>query len=161
MKIVLTFVTVILFATLVSCDVQSGITKKSVEEYQPTPLPVVSPTPELAPIDPADVVEVDIAQQGDLISLNEPKMKKTVTCDKYNQVMLNDSDGVITIKGACRQIMINGNRNDVTAEAVMGIVFNGEENKVKYSRYANGKRPVVTNNKSGNTTEKIAAPAKK
>lgn len=161
MKILLTILAVILLSTLTSCDVQSGITKKSVEEYQPTPLPSVAPTPVETPIDPADVVEVDIAQQGDLISLNEPKMKKTVTCDKYNQVMLNDSDGVITIKGACRQIMINGNRNDVTAEAVMSVVFNGEENKVKYSRYANGKRPVITNNKPGNITEKIVAEVKK
>ncbi len=161
MKILLTILTVILLAMLTSCDVRSGTAKRALEKLEPAPIPSILPTPVETPIDPADVVEVDIMQQGDLISLNEPKQKKTVVCNKYNQVMLNDSDGVITIKGACRQIMINGNRNDVTAEAVMGIVFNGEENKVKYSRYANGKRPVVTNNKPGNITEKISAPAKK
>jgi hypothetical protein len=161
MKSIIFFLAVISFLTLASCDVRSERAKRALEKFEPAPVPVVSPTPELEPIDPADVLEVDIAQQGELISLNDPKAKKTVVCSKYNQVMLNDSDGVITIKGACRQIMINGDRNDVTAEAVMSIVFNGEENKVKYSKYANGTRPVVTNNKKGNTAEKIAAAAKK
>jgi hypothetical protein len=157
MNIVLTILTVILFATLISCDVQSGITKKSVEEFQPTPLPVVSPTHEEPPINPADVMQVDITQQGDIISVNKDGEKKTIACNKYNQVMVNSSETVVTITGGCRQLMINGNNNDVTAEAIISVVFNGERNKVKYSKYGNGKRPAVTNNKAGNTTEKIAA----
>lgn len=161
MKILLPILTVILFATLTSCDVRSGTAKRALEKLEPAPVPSISPTPEEPPIDPADVVQVDTSLQGEIISVNKSGEKKTVACDKYNQVMINNSETVITITGACRQLMINGDRNDVTAEAVMSVVFNGEENKVKYSRYANGKRPAVTNNKSGNTTEKISAPAKK
>lgn len=147
-------------ATFASCDVQSGITKKSVEKYMPTPTPSIVPTPVETPIDPADIVHVDASLQGDMISINKSSEKKPVVCDKYNQVMVNNSDTVVTIKGACRQVMINGDRNDVTAEAVMGIVFNGSENKLRYSHYANGKRPLVTDNRPGNITEKISAPSK-
>jgi Protein of unknown function (DUF3060). len=161
MKILLTIVIAAFIATFASCDVQSGISKKSVEEYQPTPLPSVVPTPEEPPIDPVDVVQVDTSLQGDIISVNKPGEKKTIACDKYNQVMVNRSDTVVTVTGGCRQLMLNGNNNDVTIEAVMAVVFNGEGNKVKYTKYGNGKRPSITQNKSGNTIEKIAAPAKK
>lgn len=145
----------------VSCDVQSGITKKSVEEFQPTPTPVVAPVLEHPPVNPAEVVQVDATLQGDIISVNKDGEKKTIACDKYNQVMINSSETVVTITGGCRQLMINGNDNDVTAEAVMTVFFNGERNKFKYAKYGNGKRPVVTNNKLGNSIEKIDAPAKK
>jgi hypothetical protein len=161
MKTILTILTVTLVATLMSCDVRSGTAKRALEKLEPAPIPSISPTPEEPPINPADVIQVDITQQGDLISVNKDGEKKPVTCDKYNQVMINSSDTVITIKGGCRQLMINGNNNDVTAEAVMSVVFNGEDNKVKYSKYANGKRPSITQNKTGNTTEKIETPAKK
>jgi hypothetical protein len=140
-----------------ACSVQSGITQKSVEKYAPTPVPSVSPTPVEAPIDPADVVEVDTTLQGTVLSVNRPKDKTSLNCNKYDRVMVNAVDTVITIKGACSQIMINGDRNDVTAEAVMSIIYNGTENKVRYSKYGNGKRPMITENKPGNTTEKVSA----
>jgi hypothetical protein len=161
MKITLITFAIISIAMLVSCDVQSGITKKSVEKFEPTPTPSISPTPVEAPIDPADVVQVDTSDQGPSLTVNTPKDKTNLVCDKYNRVMVNGGDKVITVKGACRQIMINGDRNDVTAEAVMEIIFNGTENKVRYSRYGNGKRPVVTDNKGGNVSEKAPAPTKK
>ncbi len=138
-----------------ACSVQSGITQKSVEKYAPTPTPSISPTPVEEPIDPADIVEVDASVQGTVLSVNRPKDKTTLNCDKYDRVMVNSADTVINIKGACSQIMINGDRNDVTAEAVMSIIYNGTENKVRYSKYGNGKRPMITENKPGNTTEKI------
>ncbi len=146
---------------LAGCDVQSSITKRSVEKYGPTPTPSVSPTPVEEPIDPADVVTVDTSLQGENISVNKPGEKKTLNCDKYNQVMLNNVDAVITINGACRAIMVNGNNNDVTAETTMSVTFNGTGNTVRYAKYANGKRPFITDNKTGNRVEKIKAePAK-
>ncbi len=161
MKFKLIIAGVLIVAGISACDVQSGITKKAVEKYEPTPKPSVSPTLEHPPINPSDVVQVDTSQQGEMISFNKPKETRAVTCDKYNQVMVNNSDNVITIKGACSQIMVNGDRNDITTEATMSVVFNGVENKVKYSKYGNGKRPNITDNKAGNTTEKTAvAPTK-
>lgn len=146
---------------LTSCDVQSGITKKAVEKYQPTPTPSISPTPTEIPIDPADVVVVDTSLQGEAILINGPNAKKTVTCTKFNRVMVNDSDNVVTIKGACRQITINGKRNEVTADAAMEFVINGTENNIRYSRFVNGKRPAVTQNGPVNVVEKISPNAAK
>ena len=161
MKFLLTIFAVISIATFASCDAQSGIAKKSVEDYQPTPTPTFSPAPTEPPIDPADAVTVDTSVQGDTLTVDGPNEKKSVTCSKFNRVMVNSNDNVVTIKGACKQLMINGNRNDVTAEAIVDIVVNGSENNVKYSRYANAKRPVVKENSTGNTIEKVAAPAAK
>ena len=85
-----------------------------------------------------------------------------VVCDKYNRVRVNGSPKVVTVKGVCSQITLNGDDHDVTVEAVTEIVFNGSENKVHYSKYANGKRPRVTNNSKGeNLTEKVIAPTVK
>lgn len=161
MKILLTMLFAGSVAVFASCDVQSGIAKKSVEDFQPTPTPSISPTPTEEPIDSADVVTVDTADQGATLSVNGPEEKQTVNCTKYNRVMINGAANVVTVKGACWQIMINGDRNQVAAEAVSEIVVNGGDNTVNYTRYANGKRPIVTENRPGNVVEKIAAPAGK
>jgi hypothetical protein len=44
----------------------------------------------------------------------------------------------------------------VTIDAAMGLVFNGTGNAVKYTRFANGKRPTITQNQGGNDVEKVA-----
>jgi hypothetical protein len=161
MKILFTILAVISIAMIASCDAQSGIAKKSVEDYQPTPTPSISPAPTEAPVDPVDVITVDTNLEGEKLTVDGPNEKKTVECTKFNRLTVNSNDNVVTIKGACKQLMINGNRNDVTAEAIVDIVVNGSENNVKYSKYANGKRPIVKENRSGNIIEKIAAPTAK
>ena len=162
MKILLIALAVTVGYVFSACDVQSGMSKQSVEKFVGTPTPTLAPTPFEPPIDPADVVTVDTSMQGPTLSVNTARDKKDLVCDKYNRVMLNGGDKVVTIKGVCSQIMLNGNNNDVTAEAVMEIVFNGGENKVRYSRYGNGQRPAITdNNKGANLVEKVNAPPKK
>ena len=162
MKISILIVALVSLFTLASCDVQSGITKKSVEKFEPTPTPSVSQTPAEAPIDPADVVTVSTTEPGPVLLASSYKDKKgAMVCDKYNRVMVNRDGNVVTVRGACSQIMINGNGNDVTADGVAEIIFNGTENKVRYSRIVNGKRPTVTDNAGGNISEKIARSDKK
>lgn len=148
-------------ALAASCDVQSGITKNAVEKYGPTPTPSVMPTPAEEPIDPLDVVNVDTGIQGPTISIAESNQKRSVKCDKFNRVMVNGRDNEITVAGVCRQIMINGDRNEVKADAAAEVIFNGSDNKVRYARYTNGKRPVITDNKAGNVAEKSERPARK
>ena len=151
---------IILVSVVTSCDVQSGITKKSVEKYAQTPASTRAPTPEETPIDPADIVQVDTSVQGALISVDESKKKKTVVCKKYDRVMVNNNDNAITINGACRQIMVNGDQNEIVADAVAEIVFNGVGNEVRYSRFVNGNRPLVIDNKGGNQVEKTTSAGK-
>jgi len=157
MKYAAFFITVNLAVIMSGCDVQSGISKKSVEEFTTTPTPAATRTPE-PPIDPADAVTVDTAVEGPKININPTPDVKEVNCSKYNRVHVNADGRELNIKGVCRQIMLNGDRNKITGVAFTEIVVNGTENEVRYTKFANGKRPIIANNAGGNTIEKIAAP---
>lgn len=141
------------------CEVQSGITKKSVENYSPTPAPEKTVGVVEEPIDPADIIQADVSTQGPQIFISESTDKNNIDCSKYNRVMINRSGQEIKIKGVCSQLMINGDNNQVVAVAFSEIVLNGSANIVEYSKYANGKKPVVTDNTKENTVVK-SAPAK-
>ena len=159
MKLLLIVISVSLAAIFAACDVRSDIAKKNMEKYVSTPTPLISPTPAGRPIDPADIVEVDVSQEGRTIFVDGDKQNKSAACTKFDRIMVNGNRSLITIKGACRQIMINGDANTITAAAALEYVFNGSDNTVKYSRFVNGKQPTVTENKAGNVVEKISAEA--
>jgi hypothetical protein len=146
-------------AFVASCDFRSGIARENMEKYESTPTPQISPTPTPVPIDPVDIVKVDEFQEGDVLSVNVPDIKTIRNCTKFNRVTVNGDANIVTITGVCRQIMINGDRNEITLDAALEFVFNGSENKVKYSRYPNGKHPVVIENRTGNIIEKVSAGA--
>ena len=149
------YITLVIFSFVAACDVQSGITKKSVEKYAPSPTPEWKVVVE-EPIDPADIITVETSVQGPMISINKAEeAKKIVKCDKYNRVMVNGDAKEVKIIGVCSQLMINGSRSKVTAVASSEIIVNGRENSVQYSKYANGKKPLVKDNGDGNTVLKV------
>jgi hypothetical protein len=147
---------ILLAAMIASCDLRSGIAKEGMEKYISTPTPPFSPTPTPVPIDPADIVAVDVNQDGEKISIDGYDQKVAKDCTKFNRLIVSGDGNQVTVKGACRQIMINGDRNEVTADAVGESVFNGTGNVVRYSRYANGKQPTVIDNQPGNIIEKVS-----
>lgn len=157
MKLGAALTTLILGILMTGCDVQSGISKKSVEGYTASPTPATTRTPE-PPIDPADVAAVDTSVEGPKININPTPPVKEVNCAKYNRVHINTDGRELNIKGVCRQIMINGDKNKIAALAFTEIVVNGTENEVRYTKFADGKRPIIANNAGGNTIEKISAP---
>jgi hypothetical protein len=159
MKTLVTTTCLLLIAMLVSCDLRSDTAKREMERFTSSPTPAFSPTPETTPVDPKDIVEIDTSLEGDTIHSNGDEQKKTETCAKFNRVLVNGNKSVLTIKGVCRQIMINGDGNDVTADAAMEFVLNGSENTIRYSRYPNGKQPIVIEHRPGNVIEKVAANA--
>lgn len=163
MKNLLIISCLLLVAAVASCDLRSGIAKQEMEKFSGTPTPSISPTPTPEPISPADIVTVDTSLEGPSVNVDGYEQKKTVACAKYNRVMVNGDDNTVTVKGACSQIMINGDNNQVIVDAAMSYVLNGRGNTVKYLKFANGKHPVVTQNKPGNVVEKasIATPPKK
>lgn len=150
----------VLLIVAAACDLRSETAKKGMEKYVSTPTPPISPTPTPEPVDPADIVEVDVNIDGDAISINAFKENKAAACTKFNRLMINGDDNVVTVKGHCRRIMINGDRNKVTTDATAEFVFNGSGNVVKYLRIINGKRPTVTENRSGNSVEKVSRPTR-
>jgi hypothetical protein len=121
----------------------------------PTPPIVAPPTP--TPVDPADAVSVDTGIESGRISIDGYEKQTSATCSKLDRVRVNGDRNKITIKGVCRQIMVNGDSNEVNADAAIEFVFNGMENRLQYSRYPNGKAPIVTENRPGNIIEKSTA----
>jgi hypothetical protein len=152
-----TIVLALAMITLASCDLRSGIARDEEEKLKGTPTPSVSPTPTAVPIDPADIVQVDTSQNGENIVFNQRQLNKPVACTKFDEVSINIDSAAVTIKGACRQITINGDNNKIAAEATMRFVINGVGNNVGYVRFPNGQRPSVTDNGGGNIVEKISA----
>lgn len=162
MKYINIILLVLAVCVLASCDMRSGTAKKEMEKFEGTPTPTVSLTPASTPIDPAYIVSVDTSIDGDILTVNGDEQTKTITCTKYDQVMINGDRSVVTVNGACRKIVINGDGGTVTADSSSEFILNGSGNKVTYSRFANGKQPVVTQNVSGNEIERIPFdPAKK
>lgn len=147
-------------ALLIACE-PSGRAKQEMDKFSGTPTPLPTALPTETPIDPADIVQVDTSLDGDNLSVNAGEQKKTLDCNKFNNVMINADASVITIKGACRKLTINGDGNQVTADAIAEMAFNGTSNTVNYSRFPNGKPPLVTQNTSGNTVEHVAKAAAK
>ncbi|MEP6847378.1 MAG: DUF3060 domain-containing protein [Acidobacteriota bacterium] len=144
---------------LASCDLRSGTAKEEAEKFNGTPTPTVSPTPTLVPIDPADIIQVDTTQTGDDVAVNRDQLNKTVACDKYNALNISGDSHNVTIKGVCREITINGDKNKITTDAAMRFVINGEGNTIGYLKYPNGQRPSVTDRGDGNVIEKVSANA--
>jgi len=128
------------------------------EKYISTPTPPFSPTPTPIPIDPADVVQVDTSKDGDRISINGYDLKVTKNCTEYNRLTVSGDRNTITVKGVCRQIMINGDNNEITADAAMEFVFNGAKTTSRIP-LSNGKQPSIVDNQEGNVVEKVAVAA--
>jgi DUF3060 family protein len=145
--------------TVASCDMRSGIAREEEEKFKGTPTPTASPTPTAEPIDPADIVRVDTSQTGDELVVNGPQKVKKVACVKYNAVNINGDSYEVTIKGVCQEITINGDNNKISVDAAARFVVNGIGNEVKYSKFANGQRPSVSDHGDDNIIEKVAANA--
>ena len=155
MKSLVITISLAAIAFAAACDMRSGTAKEEMEKFSGSPTPAISATPTPTPIDPADIVQVDTTQEGGILTINATKQQKTLNCDKFNQVMVNSDGRTLTISGACRQIQVNGDDNQITVDAVAEFVLNGSGNTLKYARFVNGKRPVITENQSGNEIEKI------
>jgi hypothetical protein len=143
-----------------ACDVQSGMTKKSLEKYAESPTPERTATP-VEQIDPADILTVDTSMTGPTINVNKPEEGKKVKCAKYNRVVVNGDGKEVNIEGACQQLMVNGDKNQIKAVALTEIIVNGFGNEIQYAKYPNGKKPLITDNGAGNTIVQSAPRAAK
>ena len=139
------------------CDVQSGITQKSLEKYQPTPTPEKIATPPEEPIDPADMINVDITLDGPTLSVNQETDKKNLNCDKYNRVTINADQQKVKITGACSKIVVNGRGNEIVAVGATEIIAYGQNNTINYTKYVSGKKPLITDTSGTNSITKVAS----
>lgn len=158
MKITVVIPLILIF-TLASCDLRSGTAKKEMEKFETKPTPAFSPLPTPTPVDPADVLKVQAVEEPGKISINGSSQTQPAACKKFDRVIVNGDDNTLTIKGACSQIMLNGDRNKVMVDTSIEFVMNGSENEVSYAYFPNGKPPVVIENRAGNRVEKVSPKA--
>ena len=156
MRVAVTLSAILLVSALAGCDMRSQTAKDEMDKFSGTPTPTIAAATPEPPIDPADIVQANVDQQGDPISVSGFNQKKTVTCNKFNPVNVNGGSSQVTVKGPCRQMVVNGDGNTITIDAALSIVLNGDRNTVQYARYVNGKRPAVQDNAGSNTVEKIS-----
>jgi len=159
MKVLVICVAIFAGSALTGCG-PSGIAKEEMDKFSGTPTPSITPTPEETPIPAALIAQVDTSLDGPVLTVNDER-QKILSCTKYNSVSINSDASKVTIKGICQKVVINGDRNQVTADAAMEFAFNGTGNTVTYSRFANGKQPIITENQPGNTAEFAAGPDQK
>ena len=138
-----------------SCDLRSESAKKGMERFTNSPTPAIPLMPTPSPVDPADVVEVDTSQEGESIPITGYDKRTTVKCTKFDRILVNGDRSEVVVKGVCRQIMVNGDSNKLSIDAAAEIVFNGTDNEIKYTRYPNGRQPIVVENRTGNIVEKV------
>ena len=108
MKTLVPFACLLLLVFIATCDMRSETAKREMEKFNGTPTPTLAPTPTEAPIDPTAVIQVDSSVVGTVINVDGDNKTKSIACTKLDRVMINGNRAVVTIKGACRQIMING-----------------------------------------------------
>ena len=140
---------------LFSFDYRSGTAREEMEKFSGTPTPTIAPAPVVTPVDAGEIIQVDTNQDGGILTVNGHMQKQTVNCAKYDRVYVNGSGTTAIIKGACRQIMINGDKDQITADAATEFVFNGTGNEVTYMRFVNGKQPSIVENMAGNDVQKV------
>ena len=80
MKLSATLPFLLLILVILGCDLRSGIAIEEMEKFNGTPTPTASPTPVEAPIDPAEIVQIDTATEGTRINADGSGKKSTVTC---------------------------------------------------------------------------------
>ena len=154
----LTFLIVIaVMAACTGCDLRSGTARAEMDKFSAAPTPSPSPVPSPLPsMLPAEIAEVDPALSGQILTVNGEVPKASVTCSSFDRVMINGSGIAVTVRGVCRQIMINGDRNEISADAAAELVFNGTGNELTYARYVNGKLPMIKENQLGNNIDKAS-----
>ena len=81
-------------------------------------------------------------------------LRKTVDC-AGNNVVIDANYSVITIRGECNELRVNGSTNSITVNSVASIVLNSADNTVRWKKAAKGDKPKVVDKSTGNKVEQV------
>src|SRR5215831_20704097 len=76
-------------------------------------------------------------------------LKRTADCNG-NSVVVDANDSLITLKGECNEIRVNGSTNTITVDTVASIVLNSADNTIRWKKAAKGDKPKVVDRSTGN-----------
>lgn len=91
---------------------------------------------------------------GEDIVISGHDLRKTANCNGKN-VVVDANDSVITLRGQCNEVEVNGGSNTITIDVVASIVLNSADNVVRWKKAAKGDKPKVVDESSGNKVEQV------
>ena len=81
-------------------------------------------------------------------------LRKTVNCSG-NNVVIDANDSVLTLRGQCNEVPVNGSTNTITIDVIASIVLESADNTVRWKKAANGAKPKVVDRSNGNTVTQL------
>lgn len=81
-------------------------------------------------------------------------LRKTVRCNG-DKVVIDANNSVFTLRGQCDEVEVNGAENTITIDVVATIVLNSADNTVWWKKAANGDKPKVIDESSGNKVTQL------
>ncbi len=107
--------------------------------------------------DPPKIVESPTAATAGKATLVISESDKTQSVEAQGRdVAIEGSHNKIVLTGECHALTINGNGNEVKAEAVATVSTPGNQNKVTWTKVVDGEKPQITNLGNDNTLGKRA-----
>ena len=88
------------------------------------------------------------------IVINGHDLRKTVDCTG-NNLIVEANDSVITARGECNELRVDGSTNTITVNVVASIVLNSADNTVRWKKAAKGDKPKVVDRSTGNKVEQV------
>src|ERR1044071_8999288 len=83
-----------------------------------------------------DATNTPKATVGDIV-IDGHDLRKTVNCNG-NNVVVDANNSVLTLRGECNEIQVNGAENTITVDVVASIVLNSADNTVRWKKAAKG-----------------------
>ena len=91
--------------------------------------------------------------RDDLV-INGHDLKKTVDCNGRS-VVVDANDSVITLRGECNELKVDGSSNTITVDSVASIVLNSADNTIRWKKAAKGDKPKVVDRSTGNKVSQV------
>jgi hypothetical protein len=88
------------------------------------------------------------------ITISGHDLKRTVTC-RGNNVVIDANDSVLTLKGECNEVQVNGSTNTITIDTVASILLNSADNTVRWRKATQGEKPKLVDKSTGNKVEQL------
>jgi Protein of unknown function (DUF3060) len=100
-----------------------------------------------------------VAVAGDVVSMTDNNLSKTISCDGRSFVIMGNSNS-LTFTGECGAVSVPGNSNNVSIEAAKSIGVEGNFNTVNWQRGVGDAEPQVSSLGSGNAIGKSQSSGK-
>jgi hypothetical protein len=127
---------------------------------------VAKPKPAALPYSPVPATKIQVQAQGqnqvpvqvaniEPIILNDNNINATMPMNAHKALIINGNNCTITLTGPTAGVIINGNSNSVSCDAVNTVEVQGNQNSVTWKKGLSGPDPAVVNYGNQNSLSRI------